>query len=419
MNLKILIVDDERIKIGKIREAIQQTGKVDVENIEDCMTVDDAIRKIRNCRYDLIILDVLLPYKIDQEVSSAGGTAVLKCITTMDQAKKPLCIIGLTGYEESLNQCESIFAEAACLLIKYQGDSDEWRKRLKRKVIWLNEAKKELEAEIERKEVNIGYQYDIAIITAAEVEFQAVRALELNWREESVYGDPQLYYVSEATVNGAKKKLILTKQKYMGMPVAAALVSRIIASFHPKYVCMVGITGGKKGEVQIGDLIVADESWDYGSGKWKEKDGRLLFLPEPHYISLSPALHSFFTRDFSQELWEIRNQWNKTASEEKSLDIRLHLGALASGAAVIQNDQILQQYIEPHQRKVLGIDMETYGVYYACENAPKPAPEYLSIKSVSDYVDADKNDKDQKYCAYVSARFLYGILGVLVRERER
>ena len=77
MNLKILIVDDERIKIGKIREALQQTGKIDVEDMEDCMTVDDAIRKIRNCRYDLIILDVLLPYKIDQEVSSAGGTDLL------------------------------------------------------------------------------------------------------------------------------------------------------------------------------------------------------------------------------------------------------------------------------------------------------------------------------------------------------
>ena len=195
MNLKILIVDDERIKIGKIREALQQTGKIDVEDMEDCMTVDDAIRKIRNCRYDLIILDVLLPYKIDQEVSSAGGTAVLKCITTMDQAKKPLCIIGLTGYEESLNQCESVFADAACLLIKYQGDSDEWRKKLKRKVIWLYEAKKELEAEKERmaEQANMGYQYDIAIITAAEVEFQAVLALDLDWKEESVPGDPQLY----------------------------------------------------------------------------------------------------------------------------------------------------------------------------------------------------------------------------------
>lgn len=410
MKLNVLIIDDERIKIGKIREALLQTEKIDAADIDDCMTVDHAIQKIRNQRYDLIILDVLLPYKIDQEVSPAGGTSVLKCITTMDQAKKPLCIIGLTEYEESLNQCESVFAESACLLIKYQGNSDEWRKRLKKKVVLLYEAKRELEAEKTEPE----YQYDIAVITAADVEFQAVRALALDWREESLPGDPQIYYTAETTANGAKKRLLLARQKYMGMPVAATLVTRIIAAFRPKYVCMVGITGGKKGDVRIGDLIVADESWDYGSGKWKEKDGSLLFLPEPHYISLPPALHAFFTRDFSRELWEIRNQWNQTAAEEKSLDIRLHLGALASGAAVIQNDQILQQYIEPHQRKVLGIDMETYAVYYACENAPQPAPKYLSIKSVSDYVDADKNDKDQKYCAYVSARFLYEILGVLV-----
>lgn len=411
MGLKVLIVDDERVKIGNIREVLLETEKIDESGIEFSLTVEDAIRKLQSCRYDMVVLDVLLPYSIKQETGRTGGVSVLKCITMMDKVKKPLCVLGLTEFEDTLQQCIEEFEEASCVLIKYQSDSAGWRNKLKKKLTWLYYAKQALEEEMSKP---AEYRYDMAIITVTDVEFQAVYKWEVEWKEERPGNDPEIYYTAEILVDGLKKKVVLAKQRYKGMPVAAALVSKIISSYRPGYVCMVGITGGKRGEVSIGDMIVADESWDYGSGKWLDEGGQLKFLPEPHCIRISPGLHALFTKNFSVQLRELRDRWNETASEEMKQDVQVHIGALASGAAVIQNAQILQKYIETHHRKVLGIDMETYGVYYACENALQPAPKYLSIKAVSDYADEDKDDQYQKYCAYMSARFLYSIMGDLL-----
>ena len=97
----------------------------------------------------------------------------------------------------------------------------------------------------------------------------------------------------------------------------------------------------------------------------------------------------------------------------------MRIGPLASGAAVIQNEEVLHKYIEPYQRKVLGVDMETYGVYYACENAFEPVPEFFSIKAVSDYANSQKNDGYQEYCAFLSANFFFELIPELINRSWR
>lgn len=61
--------------------------------------------------------------------------------------------------------------------------------------------------------------------------------------------------------------------------------------------------------------------------------------------------------------------------------------------------------------------METYGVYYACENAFQPIPEFFSIKAVSDFANSRKNDGYQEYCAYVSANLLLELIPELIDRR--
>ena len=64
--------------------------------------------------------------------------------------------------------------------------------------------------------------------------------------------------------------------------------------------------------------------------------------------------------------------------------------------------------IKGHSRKLIGIDMETYGVFYSSINCSKPRPYgVLSLKSISDFADPEKNDNYQKYAAFTSANYLY------------
>ena len=50
--------------------------------------------------------------------------------------------------------------------------------------------------------------------------------------------------------------------------------------------------------------------------------------------------------------------------------------------------------------------METYGVYYAAQHTLANTVECLSIKSVSDFADDEKNDNYHDFCCYASANFL-------------
>jgi len=82
------------------------------------------------------------------------------------------------------------------------------------------------------------------------------------------------------------------------------------------------------------------------------------------------------------------------------------LGPVASGAAVVADPTIVQR-VQGHARKVVGIDMETYGVFFASQNACKPRPAVISIKSVVDFADSKKDDSAHPYAAFTSAQFLW------------
>jgi nucleoside phosphorylase len=93
--------------------------------------------------------------------------------------------------------------------------------------------------------------------------------------------------------------------------------------------------------------------------------------------------------------------------------LALHIGPVASGAAVVADEGTLNQVIDQN-RQLLGIEMETYGVYVAAEEAPEPRPKALSLKAVVDHADARKGDESHRYGAYLSARVVQHVLEDLV-----
>jgi hypothetical protein len=64
-----------------------------------------------------------------------------------------------------------------------------------------------------------------------------------------------------------------------------------------------------------GDIIVADPSWDYGSGKRTRKDRKSLFAAEPHQIALDTFLRAKLIRmsEDTNRLDEIRKAYTGSA----------------------------------------------------------------------------------------------------------
>lgn len=88
---------------------------------------------------------------------------------------------------------------------------------------------------------------------------------------------------------------------------------------------------------------------------------------------------------------------------------------MASGDSVVQNAAVIDMMIKNHLRQADGLDMETYGMYYAAQQAMLPKPIPICTKAISDFANKEKNDEHQSYAAYTSANFTkFLILELLV-----
>ncbi|MCR5207677.1 MAG: hypothetical protein K6C14_04280, partial [Eubacterium sp.] len=131
------------------------------------------------------------------------------------------------------------------------------------------------------------YIYDVAIVTAVNIEEESVKRLYDNWTQVKKEGDDQLYYAAEFEKDGVTRRVITSRQNEMGMTAASHLCAHIIEHFRPRYLIMTGIAAGIGAEQIYGDVIVPDIIWNYASGKFvsaKNADitfGDIGFLPRP------------------------------------------------------------------------------------------------------------------------------------------
>lgn len=85
------------------------------------------------------------------------------------------------------------------------------------------------------------------------------------------------------------------------------------------------------------------------------------------------------------------------------------IDAMASGAAVLQSSQSIQEVRAQH-KNLVGIEMESYAVFCAAEYSSEPRPQVLSLKSVCDFGDDQKNDDFHEYAIFTSSEFLRWLL---------
>jgi nucleoside phosphorylase/DNA-binding NarL/FixJ family response regulator len=400
--VKILIIDDDSEKIKALYTIFGGFEEIKSENIQYEMEIKNGIKKLSEGQYDLLILDIQLPDNLGDCTNINGGINLLSCINNLDRIKKPSFIIGLTSHDDSIQHHEEVFQNQLWGLLRYSTSVGVWRDQIRSKIQYLIKWKSQLENSIRCSQI---FDYDFAIITAVEREYKSVLALNAQWKETIISNDGTNYMSGIIAGKNRKYRLVVAQQHQMGMPAAGVLSMKLINNFRPKYLCMLGVAAGTKERVSLGDVIIAAESWDYGSGKMKETQNEgFLFEPDPHQIPIDTTIKEAFLRNYDDVLLQIRQRWNASGCKEIAQDIKIHVGALASGAAVVQDEGVVRKYIDPHYRKLMGIDMETYAVYYAAVNSPLPQPRFFSIKTVCDFADKSKNDDYQPYACFVSSQ---------------
>ena len=145
-----------------------------------------------------------------------------------------------------------------------------------------------------QESIDVKTKFDIGIISALEnPELKEIIELPCNWKKIEIDNDPNVYHEGSVnTINGHKYRLLACSINKMGMQATASVASMLIAKFKLKYLFMNGICAGiKERDLEFGDIVIAENLTDYGSGKMTENSkGEFLFKPEPHQYPTDQTL---------------------------------------------------------------------------------------------------------------------------------
>lgn len=272
----------------------------------------------------------------------------------------------------------------------------------------IEQLRKLSELELSSPGVETDYETDIAFICAlVHPEFTALQTAIGGKKNWAVVGEARFAHVYQTTrittSNGKELTVLATVATSMGLTAAAIATTQMILQFQPRIVVMVGIAAGTRGgNKDFGDILVADPSVDYNSGKVVQENGIRDFLPDPYPIGLNARLRSVIQKYRGPNLL-LSNLCKNWTAQTPSKSVRLHLGPVGAADQVIDDETRITE-IQKNWRKLIGVEMETYGVYRACHEAPDPKPRFVSFKSVCDFA-AQKTDSWQGFAAYTAAQF--------------
>lgn len=408
--LRILFIDDEPAKQRRYRELVAEIPALNEQFIDTATCYQAAIEKLSEYQYDLAVLDLYLPLRDGDDPLPENAVKLLNELQDGDDLKMPYSIVGITRRADAPDEYRQLFDQLLLAYIFYEQNSDDWKKKLKNKIEFLLKAQRSLQYQ----EV---YDYDVAIVNALLSENEHVRRQFGNdgWTEERIPADRSTVYYTKSyqLTDGRIIRIVTCYALHMASTASSMLTTKVIFNFRPRYLFMSGIAAGvDRQEVNYGDILIAECVWDGASGKIKtDKDGVDIFMPDYRQLALDADMLTLAKKlsGESDLLSSIENSYQYKQGMPQTR-LRLHVGPMASVPAVLSSKTNVDE-IQKHCRKLMGIEMEGYGLFYAAHHSIHPRPQYtILVKSVSDYADPEKSDDYQDYCMFTSASMVRHIV---------
>ena len=390
--MKILIVDDSAVKISEVKSLLDSVGANGHCNVDVANCGLRARELLSRIQYDLLILDIKLPLREGDEPDRKGGMNLLTEITLGERFLRPTHVVALTGFEDLRKEFESKYNNGQWTIETYDPADLGWRERLRAKAVYIYKSLRQAGAD---------YGVDLCVIVAlTSPELDAIRSLPWHWGQAEAL-DPVSFFYRGKFLSGEKEfSVVASAASRMGMVSSATLTQKLIHHHRPRILAMTGICAGIKGACELGDILVADPCWDWQMGKYAQE----AFEIAPDQISA--PLEITQRLNLLKEERKLFIDLSEAFKSEKPDRIpQLLVGPTASGSAVLA-DEATVDLIKKQHRKSLGVDMEMYGVYSSSRDSGAPRPMTIGLKAVCDFADHLKNDKYQKFAAYMSAQVL-------------
>ena len=392
MLLDILLLEDDPAKKHRLLEFLNSKKGQIFGRVDTALSVNDTLARVKETRYDLLVADVIVPAVL-------GGQAhedhAIDLFTQIDEGigiNRPRYSVAMSASSELGPKAKEFFIGRPWGILSYSDDSDECLITIEKICRYI----------IGRRSKGSPEQKcDIFILTALmEPEFSALEATSIEWSPFEPLDEMQFVKFGKVETSAGMRTVGAAFAPRMGPISAAILTAKVALKLRPKLLVHCGICAGIPGGSSIGDVIAADISWDWQSGKLLEGEEHEQFEGEPHQIAIDNQ-----TRAQLILLKRDQGYWNslKIQSESASQPLpKLIIGPMATGSAVLANGRAMERIKKTQHRKVAGLDMESYGVYLAALSCDSEIS-FLALKAVCDNGNKEKSDQFQMYAAQIAA----------------
>ncbi|WP_281246923.1 5'-methylthioadenosine/S-adenosylhomocysteine nucleosidase [Amycolatopsis saalfeldensis] len=179
-----------------------------------------------------------------------------------------------------------------------------------------------------------------------------------------------------------------------GPGAAATLTERANTEFGPAAMVFVGIAGGLREWLTIGDVVVATKIYSYQGGRSEDDE----FLVRPSAWSISHRLDQEARRLLRG------NAWHSFLADRAEDDAPVaHFEAIAAGEAVLNSRRSeLARRLRASYNDAVAVEMEGSGFAHAAHLGDQVRA--ASIRGISDHADGSKATSDREGGQRVAAR---------------
>ncbi|MDH0051040.1 hypothetical protein [Comamonas terrigena] len=385
--MRILLVDDNQQKSDVIIKFLNSKG-IKNESIVVAEHASAARVKLSECAYDILLLDVLLPARAGAKPSGEHSVELLRQIVEDGTSAAPQFIIGITADAEGTLSYTAEFKALVTQVVHFNPGDGVWQEMLTA-VLQL------LKRQDQAKKTN---DYDIVVLNALRTPEldNLIKVWPVKLGPEKLLCQNILHSTGTIELDGITRRVACAHLSQMGPIASAHAAANLLSEYRPRLLVMTGICGGFSKEVSIGDLVIADKSWDWQAGKWTD-DGTLASSVDPRDGAADLVAYA---RTIGDAIKLAHGSFTGYARPVNPPE--LVIGPMVTGSAVVASKDI-QEVFKGQHRKMAGIDMECYGMYYAASNYGGAPVKTLCIKAVSDLADRAKDDDHQQFCSYISA----------------
>jgi adenosylhomocysteine nucleosidase len=262
----------------------------------------------------------------------------------------------------------------------------------------------------------VGRRADVGVITVLDEEMRAlVAALRGagNVRVE-VHDDGSRCHEADIDASGRRVRIAATQAAGPGQRRAVLAFQRLQRDYAPAIVALVGIAGGVRPSLRLGDVVVATEVIYYDLRKETAAGTLRRGETRPVPIRVKHAINHFFSSN--------GNPYRASFDDPDGVTRPGNVlpGPIASGEAVVADARSeIRRYVQRFNDKTMAVETEAGGVAEAFHEMAEGSgiKGWLSIRGISDLADARKGDAYHDIASWHAAEILLEMLPYLTAGR--